>query len=131
MKMIKNRVKLTFGILLMLTFTLSMSCREDAKKEESTTQNTTVETNKATTNNTPATNENVAKNPAHGQPGHRCDIPVGAPLNAPPVQKSTGSPVINSGSGSPVQTNSGSTAKVNPPHGQPGHRCDVKVGDPL
>jgi hypothetical protein len=25
------------------------------------------------------------KNPAHGQPSHRCDIPVGAPLNSPPA----------------------------------------------
>ncbi len=23
-------------------------------------------------------------NPPHGQPGHRCDIPVGAPLDSPP-----------------------------------------------
>ena len=131
MKKDQNTVKLAFGILLMLSFTLNISCREDVKKEESTTQKTSVETNNATTNKTPATHENIAKNPAHGQPGHRCDIPIGAPLNSPPVQKSTGSPVINSGSGSPVQSNSGSTAKINPPHGQPGHRCDVKVGDPL
>ena len=25
-------------------------------------------------------------NPPHGQPGHRCDIPVGAPLNSPAGQ---------------------------------------------
>jgi hypothetical protein len=24
-------------------------------------------------------------NPAHGQPGHRCDIPVGQPLNSKPA----------------------------------------------
>ena len=28
----------------------------------------------------------VALNPAHGQPGHRCDIPEGAPLNSAPAQ---------------------------------------------
>ncbi|HLF51057.1 hypothetical protein [Flavobacterium sp.] len=35
--------------------------------------------------NTPAAPASTAKgmNPAHGQPGHRCDIPVGAPLNSP------------------------------------------------
>jgi len=27
----------------------------------------------------------VALNPAHGQPGHRCDIAVGAPLNSAPA----------------------------------------------
>jgi hypothetical protein len=32
-------------------------------------------------------------NPAHGLPGHRCDIPVGKPLNSKP-QKSAQSPVI-------------------------------------
>lgn len=29
-------------------------------------------------------NKDVALNPPHGQPNHRCDIPVGAPLNSPP-----------------------------------------------
>lgn len=28
----------------------------------------------------------AGKNPAHGQPGHRCDIAVGAPLNSTPAQ---------------------------------------------
>lgn len=28
----------------------------------------------------------AGKNPAHGQPGHRCDIAVGAPLNSKPTQ---------------------------------------------
>ena len=34
----------------------------------------------------PATSTTVAPgmNPAHGQPGHRCDIAVGAPLNSTP-----------------------------------------------
>lgn len=53
----------------------------------------------------------VTLNPPHGEPGHRCDIAVGQPLNSAPVQ----------------QTN----ANVNPPHGQPGHRCDLAVGAPL
>jgi hypothetical protein len=26
-------------------------------------------------------------NPPHGQPNHRCDIAVGAPLNSPPAKK--------------------------------------------
>ena len=33
----------------------------------------------------PATDGSVALNPAHGQPGHRCDIAVGAPLNSAPA----------------------------------------------
>lgn len=28
-------------------------------------------------------------NPAHGQPGHRCDVAVGAPLNSAPAKTTT------------------------------------------
>jgi hypothetical protein len=52
-------------------------------------------------------------NPPHGQPGHRCDIAVGAPLG-----------------GSMMNDNS-TASNLNPPHGQPGHRCDIAVGAPL
>lgn len=51
-------------------------------------------------------------NPPHGQPGHRCDIAVGAPLG--------GNGIIDN-----------TTANLNPPHGQAGHRCDIAVGAPL
>jgi hypothetical protein len=85
-------------------------------------------------------------NPAHGQPGHRCDIAVGAPLNSPPAQVSSPvsntntppspsiintaptintAPVINTTPAKPV------AAGMNPEHGQPGHRCDISVGAPL
>ncbi|WP_264564573.1 hypothetical protein [Flavobacterium sp. N3904] len=75
----------------------------------------------------------VAKgmNPSHGQPGHRCDIPVGAPLNSPVATNST-TPQVVSTSGQSVTTTTVTTAKgMNPPHGQPGHRCDIPVGSPL
>lgn len=52
-------------------------------------------------------------NPPHGQPGHRCDIAVGAPLGG------------NSMLGNDTSVN------LNPPHGQAGHRCDIAVGAPL
>ena len=95
-------------------------------------------------------------NPAHGEPGHRCDIAVGAPLNSPPGNKQA--PVINSpvtsmpqsaspqpGPGptmgnlpapTPVTVNPSSAptttaAGMNPPHGQPGHDCSIAVGAPL
>ena len=55
--------------------------------------------------------EKVVLNPKHGEPGHRCDIAVGAPLNSKSDKKTTG--------------------KTNPPHGQPGHRCDLPVGAAL
>ena len=86
----------------------------------------------------PATSGTVAMNPAHGQPGHRCDIQVGAPLNSTPAPTT-----INTNQTQQMQTvvnptpapvsapvSSGGGAK-NPAHGQPGHRCDIAVGAPL
>jgi hypothetical protein len=92
-------------------------------------------------------------NPAHGQPGHRCEIPVGAPLSsAPKVQQqapanfntqpvqpvnttpgnsgpSITTPINNTPNSEPVNTVT--APGMNPPHGQPGHRCDIAVGAPL
>jgi hypothetical protein len=124
MRKLKTITKLIPIIALILTITMVYSCREDEKKEETKTETTTTDSKVQTNTNTPASNEDIAKNPAHGQPNHRCDIPVGAPLNTPPANTDSGSPVINGNSNA-------TTGKVNPPHGQPGHRCDVKVGDPL
>jgi hypothetical protein len=77
-------------------------------------------------------------NPAHGQPNHRCDIAVGAPLNSP-ANGTAVTPQSNQVQMQPqVQTvTQSSTAKtvtpkgMNPPHGQPNHRCDIPVGAPL
>lgn len=99
----------------------------------------------------------VAKgmNPSHGQPGHRCDIPVGAPLNSPPgkanaaaqpttstqftsaqatvpnapnaVVSADGKTTMTTTTNAPVVTPEG----MNPPHGQAGHVCSVAVGAPL
>ena len=71
-------------------------------------------------------------NPAHGQPGHRCDIAVGAALpadNAATAPAAGISPLVAPApSLSPAPA---STAGLNPAHGQPGHRCDIPVGSPL
>lgn len=88
-------------------------------------------------------------NPSHGQPGHRCDIPVGAPLNSP-VAKTASTTTAATPEGSvsqgfsvtpqtnnqvPALLSTNSENKVaegmNPAHGQPGHRCDIAVGAPL
>lgn len=67
-------------------------------------------------------------NPKHGEPGHRCDIAVGAPLDAKPIAVAKTTPT------QPTVTQV-SNVKVgkgmNPPHGQPNHRCDIAVGAPL
>lgn len=71
-------------------------------------------------------------NPPHGQPGHRCDIAVGAPLNSPPGKTTVQQPQVQTTSTSTVAPTPVKTAPgMNPPHGQPGHRCDISVGAPL
>lgn len=72
-------------------------------------------------------------NPAHGQPGHRCDIQVGAPLNSAPAQPTnTTAPGVTVNPAPPTApASTGSQAGLNPAHGQPGHRCDIAVGAPL
>ena len=83
----------------------------------------------------PAQNSNVALNPKHGQPGHRCDIPEGAPLNSAPAGQPAPiqQPVMQPNLTSPVlsQPVPGGNVKLNPPHGQPGHDCAIAVGQPL
>lgn len=111
--------------------------------------------NMVTTTTTTATPVKVAKgmNPSHGQPGHRCDIPVGSPLNLPVAKTTTTTTAATPQSGSTektftvtppannnavpalLSTETGNTKAVaegmNPAHGQPGHRCDISVGAPL
>ncbi len=73
-----------------------------------------------------------ALNPAHGQPGHRCEIAVGAPLTSGVQQVQQSPPATQT---SPVfsttAANASGTTGLNPAHGQPGHRCDIAVGAPL
>ena len=82
-----------------------------------------------------------AVNPAHGQPGHRCDLTAEAPLSTPVKNNIT--PIVNTSTPAPIPQNpviynpqttapaSKATAGLNPAHGQPGHRCDLTVGAPL
>jgi hypothetical protein len=114
------------------------------KSEAATTtqvQQTTT-TNTVNPNNAVATSSPVATgmNPAHGQPSHRCDIPVGAPLNSPPAA-STSKPAVQQ-QNQPVPATTVTTTPtpvtttptpegMNPPHGQTNHRCDIAVGAPL
>ena len=102
---------------------------------------------------TPATPQGggVTLNPPHGQPGHRCDIAVGAPLPndgnviaqaqnvSHPVGQGEAMPVVSNGMEQPqvIQVSQpqnyvgANGEKLNPPHGQPGHRCDIAVGATL
>ncbi len=71
-------------------------------------------------------------NPKHGEPGHRCDIAVGAPLNSPPSNTVAASaPQVSKPAVVLPQQPAPAGLKINPKHGEPGHRCDIAVGAPL
>lgn len=83
-------------------------------------------------------------NPPHGQPGHVCGTPVGAPLNSgagkASVTPGSGSfttttlPTPSSGGAPTLLKSDGAVATApgtNPPHGQPGHVCGSPVGQAL
>lgn len=98
------------------------SCKDDSKTEENESQAKTATAEEMKQNMSKTAD--LKYNPAHGEEGHRCDLPVGAPLE----QASTASqPEMNS---SPVRLK-GATPKINPPHGEPGHDCSVPVGAEL
>ncbi len=72
-------------------------------------------------------------NPAHGQPGHRCDISPGAPLSSSPAPKAQ-APGATITPPTQIQNQSPSAksgVSANPPHGQPGHKCDVGANSNL
>jgi hypothetical protein len=97
-----------------------------AKNKVTTTQPATM----PTINAQPAAKTAAGLNPPHGEPGHRCEIAVGAPLNSSPT---SAAPVPAPFNNSPAQLPNANTgnAKLNPAHGQPGHDCAVPVGQPL
>ncbi|KQB38563.1 hypothetical protein [Flavobacterium aquidurense] len=146
-----SKILLTSILVTSLVFT---SCKKELEPQESTPTSELVKLGlaKDTTKTpsvvqNPVTNPNTVMgetngiNPAHGQPGHRCDIAVGAPLNSAPTQGQTvtaqpSQPVqVNAGQQNVVTTTTTVPVKVgkgmNPSHGQPGHRCDIPVGAPL
>jgi type IV secretory pathway VirB10-like protein len=120
-----------------------------------------------TTSNEPAIVNATATppelNPPHGQPFHRCDIPVGSPLKsaapakpasvqtAPQINRTGTAPTLENAArlnnpqannpNSPTVANANNPnsptvanatkPKLNPPHGQPFHRCEIAVGSPL
>lgn len=156
----KMKKLLTSALLISL---LVVSCKKEEIAPEITTDTTTeskliIPVRPAETTNSvqevqaPESNmmmqDATAINPAHGQPGHRCEIPVGAPLNSAPkaanVSKLTTTttttnvpanvPQLGATNTNGIQNanaNQVTPPGMNPPHGQPGHTCSVAVGAPL
>ncbi len=118
-----------------LLLTVVTSCSNGMEEGSSTTPAVNTTTTQPVQQTAPATTTQAGLNPPHGQPGHRCDIQVGAPLNSPAGQSATApqqQTVVNPTPPPPVApAASGTQAGLNPAHGQPGHRCDIAVGAPL
>ncbi|MHC0439867.1 hypothetical protein [Flavobacterium sp. 3-210] len=135
---------------------LFISCKKELEPQQNTATSELVRLGLAKDTTKPATaapvvqtqtanpntvlGETKGLNPAHGQPGHRCDIAVGAPLNsAPPQQGQVVAQAPQMVQVNPNQKNVVTTTTtpvkvakgMNPPHGQSGHRCDIPVGAPL
>lgn len=108
---------------------LLSSCKDEANTE--TTEPAQTTTTPATQNGEQPMTAQV--NPQHGLPGHRCDIPVGAPLNSAAgtqqQMQTTQSNTTQSSTVSPIRVDQ--SPQVNPPHGQPGHDCSIPVGAEL
>ncbi|WP_297097505.1 hypothetical protein [uncultured Draconibacterium sp.] len=175
-KIISSRVFVAVVVLLALaacgpsntsnvqTETSSAELASNLLQEINNTVNTENQTVEASIEPEPqelkTTETEVKINPPHGEPGHRCDIAVGAPLDAPastpkvePAKTTQAAPVVSTASTTtqqstgrvgptienlkklnspqPINYAPGASVTVNPPHGQPGHRCDIPVGDPL
>ena len=110
--------------IIAISLTAMISCKEDKKETEVAPANSEAQ---ATDNS----KDTAALNPVHGEPGHRCDIPVGTPLNqAASTNLQRSSTTINPNI-SPVRVNGGDTPSINPAHGQPGHDCSKPVGADL
>ncbi len=127
-----NKYKRLSALLLLSVFA---ACSNGIEEGNSTAPATTAPpANNSTTQPTAPATSQAGLNPAHGQPGHRCDIQVGAPLNSAPAQGGSATPppaVVNPAPAPVMPASSGSQAGMNPAHGQPGHRCDIAVGAPL
>ena len=110
-----------YSTIGLICFTGLLSCKDEAKEvevEKAPLENAIKETSKTTDSTT------ARLNPEHGMPGHRCEIPVGAPLDqaaVAPTTTSTTSPLLRADA----------QPKKNPPHGQPGHDCSKPVGADL
>ncbi len=115
-----QKISLIFAFLLSV---LIFSCKNEEKtadKEEAVTETPSAEEMKEKMTK----NAELKYNPAHGEEGHRCELPVGAPLES---AKTSSTPQLNT---SPVRMQS-ATPRINPPHGEPGHDCSVAVGAEL
>lgn len=109
--------------MLSFCFVFFFSCKDAAEDTNPVSKDVAQETEAG------VSEEKIKVNPSHGLPGHRCDLPVGAPLNAAATPNPEPVSQLPSTSVSPIRVDQ--TPTVNPPHGEPGHDCSVPVGAKL
>lgn len=136
----------TLGLSLLITFAACTSQQEDTADTTAPVATAPPATPATTTTSAPVeaqapvagTGAVADPNPPHGEPGHRCEIPVGASLSGTPPssgpvdQMPAKQPItLPQTSAQPAAGASSTPPGMNPPHGQPGHDCAVPVGSPL
>lgn len=120
----KNSAKKILLSILVVSLGLFTACKDEEKTSE---VKATPSVNSTTQESSTSGSEAPELNPKHGEPYHRCDLPVGAPLDqATSTQQNTSTQSTQS----PVRLKS-SSPTINPPHGEPGHSCSIPVGAPL
>jgi hypothetical protein len=119
-------MKFTTQIILAASVLCLAACTENKDADKTSAGVGTTPVNFSNPGTQTQTGATTGVNPAHGQPGHRCDIPVGADLGSPAQSNTATPPPITT----PVTTGT-VAAGTNPAHGQPGHDCSVAVGAPL
>lgn len=143
--------------VIITTFALLVSCEKSAQSTTDTATSAAKTTEATPANGAPSANANAgnvatnsakpALNPAHGEPHHRCDIAVGAPIDSQPAAQNSAPQMtpqaapangFNTNPISPTKapsaapvTATGPKPALNPAHGEPHHRCDLEVGAPL
>ncbi len=111
--------------ILALSLSAMVACKDEKKETEPAKDQV------ETTETTEASKTTAALNPEHGAPGHRCDLPVGAPLDQAASSSMQQTNTTINTNVSPVRVQGGDTPTINPPHGEPGHDCSKPVGSEL
>ncbi len=110
-------IALKYFFVICLISVFAISCKNEKESESPDPETKTASAKEM--KNSVKKSADLKYNPEHGIEGHRCDLPVGAPLaNADEPKPMTESPLRIKGAG----------PTINPPHGQPGHDCSVAVG---
>lgn len=122
MKITVNKIFLGLAVLGLTAFS---SCK-DSEEKNPENQNTNTQMSGNTADNAETSAEKPEVNPPHGQPFHRCDLPVGASLTGTTNNTGATPPMTTS----PIRLKESKPAK-NPPHGEPFHDCSIPVGADL